>query len=179
MEYCQEIPTRPPNVEINRNPFRWTRVNAEVQAHQDILDAEREANEPPQIGRPLSGFDHVKLPCGLISLQDAFIIQQERRASGLEDQSESGNYIAHHPMIKPRYNGRKPTESEERRVALNAGPDYYTPLSPSTGLMVQPVLPTQERPLYQRAGRSLIGTRATSVFFYVINKRLTTHQVAP
>ncbi|KAH6681079.1 hypothetical protein F5X68DRAFT_243195 [Plectosphaerella plurivora] len=129
MEYGQEIPIRPPPIEINRNPFRWTRVNAEVQAHQDQLDAEREANEPPQIGRPLSGFDHVKLPCGLISLQDAFIIQKERRASGLEDQSESGNYIAHHPMINT---------------------------SPSTGLMVQPVLPTQERPLYQRAGGPMI-----------------------
>lgn len=116
----------------SRHPFSWSKVKKEVVAQQALRNAEQARSEPTPVGRPLSGF--TTLPFPLISLGDARAVQGQRRASGLEDQSETGNFVFHHSMVNRSDN--MSTISNPRRPALTAGPDYYTPLSPTTGQMI-------------------------------------------
>lgn len=120
-----------------KSPFSWDRVRGAVQfgrSMSGVGSRERATTEPePRMSHTLHN-----LPFPLLPLKEAARIQAHRRASGLEDQTESGSCVAYHPMATRIRQSSAAVPSPSLPMPIPRGPSPYTPLNPQTGHILAP-----------------------------------------
>lgn len=111
----------PSKVSGSASPPSWTMGDPWSSPLADYMDDERLAAESDHLSKK-----YPSLPFPLLPLQEAARIQAHRRASGLEDQTESGSSVAYHPMT-PRLRQNTSELPSPPTPSLNHGVICYTP----------------------------------------------------